>query len=283
MSNTPEEIAVLLSLGLPAFKYKKGDRVWHIQSDTTTKMLPCPDCLDTRKWHVTTPAGTEMTMACQRCNDRMSHDARIPSLKYHVTVYSVRPLTIGQLNNQSHNHAKDRSYMCFETGIGSGSVYDEEQFFEDEEVARDMARIKTEEAEAKKLESPQMLHAQHFSDILVDRAAWMATFSQIYDAWTRAREYRKALEDMIEISNSGSPKCDYDWTSKFSKEDVEAIEELLDDKYKYSDLTKYHKDRNAIELLECVVTGLLTDPAHLDTELLEKIRDMFPTPPQRRE
>lgn len=280
MPNTPEEIAVLVSLGLPAFKYKKGDLVWYIQSTTTTKQLDCPDCLGSRLWKVTTPAGTAMTMTCQRCSDRMHHDIKLPSLKYHVAVYDVRHLTIGQLNNYSHNReGRDRSYMCIETGIGSGSVYNEDMLYEDEHVARDIARIKTEEAAAKALEMPQMMQTMHFSGISIDRASWMASFSQIYDGWIRAREYYKALEDMTKIGGDKSHECERGWTSKFSEEDIESIEDLISDKYQYSSLEKYHKDRNAMELVMRLVESMLKDPAELDMKLLQKVRDMFPALP----
>lgn len=132
-------------------KYSVGDAVWHASTITTAKQHPCPDCKGERKWKVTSPAGGEYEIGCPRCAARFMSDSGL-SLTYTAHVPSVKLMHIGSVQ---HNSAVDswdsgNRYMCRETGIGSGNVYDEARLFETEEVA-----LKAAEAMAAKENATQ--------------------------------------------------------------------------------------------------------------------------------
>lgn len=117
-------------------KYSVGDTVYHAGTTTERKQHPCPDCKGTRFWSATSPAGAEYKFACPRCSTQYSSfdDLR---LDYTAAVPAVTRRTIGSIEvntaRDAYNHGP--RYMCIETGVGSGSVYEEASLFETEEEA----------------------------------------------------------------------------------------------------------------------------------------------------
>ena len=107
-------------------KYSIGDVVYRSGTVSNRKQRPCPDCLGTRKWKATSPAGTDYEFPCPRCGSsyRSNHEM---SLDYSLFEPSITKLTIGsvQYNSADGVHDSGFRYMCVETGVGSGSVYDE--------------------------------------------------------------------------------------------------------------------------------------------------------------
>lgn len=133
-------------------KYSVGDVVWFASTNTERKQHPCPDCNDTKKWNAVSPAGYEYTFGCPRCSARYaSHDEL--SLAYTATVPSTRQLTIGSVRHDSADGWGDgrgpkTTYMCVETGVGGGSVYDENRLFDNEADALICAKLLASEANA---------------------------------------------------------------------------------------------------------------------------------------
>lgn len=115
-------------------KYSIGDTVWYANITTEVKHHPCPDCLGSRKWIATSPAGGAFEVGCPRCAASYQANHAL-SLSYSVWTSTARRLTIGQVRPCSGDHGTHQ-YMCLETGIGSGSLYNEDRLFETEEAAR---------------------------------------------------------------------------------------------------------------------------------------------------
>ena len=126
--------------------FKIGDTVFHASTTRVIKSFPCPDCLGTKQWEVLTPAGTSLKVACQRCSAHYSH---LPSLTYPIFGPSVSKLTIGSIRTDSAAEPSERiSYMCLETGVGSGNIYSESRLFATEKDAEIMAEIIASKANA---------------------------------------------------------------------------------------------------------------------------------------
>ena len=117
-------------------KYSIGDIVYFAGTKTSRKQHPCPDCKGEKKWKAISPAGSEFTFTCPRCGGGYS-GMRELSLDYTAHVPTVRRLTIGSVQYNSHAGSYDHGarYMCAETGIGGGSVYDENRLFQTETEA----------------------------------------------------------------------------------------------------------------------------------------------------
>lgn len=113
-------------------KFSIGDKVFFVSTTTTTGRHDCPDCGGSKVWEAKSPAGQTIEMDCPRCT-RRHYDAGL-SLDYTKSVPWVRELTIGSVRIDTAAE-KPISYMCQETGVGSGSVYYEESLFSDRDYA----------------------------------------------------------------------------------------------------------------------------------------------------
>jgi len=122
-------------------KYEIGDMVYLASTTTERKTLPCPDCLGKKTWHVRSPAGSVFTAPCPRCSSRhQSNDCL--SLDYVAHEPRIEVLTIGSVRTDTAQDPRRRvSYMCSETGVGSGSVYNECDLFETKSEAQSAADL----------------------------------------------------------------------------------------------------------------------------------------------
>ena len=126
-------------------KYSIGDRVYHATTTTEKKRHPCPDCLGEKKWGIKSPAGTEYQIDCPRCSTSYISERDL-TLDYSIFVPRAGALTIGsvQYNSQKGSYDHGARYMCRETGVGSGSVYNEDDLFLTEEEALAAAKVKAD-------------------------------------------------------------------------------------------------------------------------------------------
>lgn len=145
-------------------KYNIGDVVWLATTNVEQRIAPCPDCLGTKVWKATSPAGTDYEFPCPRCATNSSIQEL--SLKYCTYVPDVQKRTIGsvrhdtrhwvgQNENEQDQYQPITEYMCHETGIGSGSVYKECTLFPDEASALIEAEKLAQEANERSHKSDQ--------------------------------------------------------------------------------------------------------------------------------
>lgn len=123
-------------------KYKKGDQVYFGGCEYSAKNLPCPDCLGTLVWTVIFANGDVQEIDCQTCKK----DYKPSGV---VAVNQNRPVvnkyTIGSVR-YNDTDKEPFSYMCNETGVGSGRVYYQNELFETYEEAMIFAKNKSEES-----------------------------------------------------------------------------------------------------------------------------------------
>lgn len=131
-------------------KYSVGDVVYYASTVSTKKKHDCPDCLGTGKWSAQSPSGGEFEFSCPRCTSSYQHDRDL-SLDYTAYEPVAGRLTIGsiQVNTASGAYGHGNRYMCVETGIGSGSIYDEARLFETEAAALAAAQVLADEQNSK--------------------------------------------------------------------------------------------------------------------------------------
>jgi hypothetical protein len=122
-------------------KFSIGDTVYHAWTTTERKQHPCPDCLGSRKWEAKSPAGRVYQFACPRCGSDYQSERDL-CLHYSVFSPAVHCLTIGQVEAHAGGSEAKNKYMCHETGIGSGTVYYEQDLFATEAEAKEAATIK---------------------------------------------------------------------------------------------------------------------------------------------
>lgn len=122
--------------------HKKGDKVYVGQCEYSADFIGCPDCLGTLKWTVVFADGEALEIQCQTCKKGYAPATGTIEIYKHKPI--VRHYTIGSVRfNDTDKYPY--SYMCEETGVGSGSVYYENQVFELYEDALTYAKKEYEE------------------------------------------------------------------------------------------------------------------------------------------
>lgn len=128
-------------------KYSIGDVVYSAGTTIVRKQRPCPDCMGSKRWKAVSPAGVDYEFSCPRCSGSYQSNNDI-SLMYSAHAPSVDRLTIGQVRTETDGQSKV-VYMCQETGIGSGTLWDETRLFPTETEAtaasEALARARDEE------------------------------------------------------------------------------------------------------------------------------------------
>lgn len=110
-------------------KFNIGDIVYHAGITYETKNVPCKNCLGKGSWISVSPAGVKSQVTCPECQGETG--ANIEMIK----VPKVEKLTIGSVRINTADKGQVITYMCEETGIGSGTVYDENSLFPSENEA----------------------------------------------------------------------------------------------------------------------------------------------------
>lgn len=121
-------------------KFSVGDVAWRAGTTTKKHQHPCPDCLGSRKWTATSPAGKSFEVSCPRCSSGYQSNSDL-SLDYTLFVPITERLTIGSIRTNTEG---ETTYMCRETGVGSGTVHNERDMFAKREEAEAAAKIKAD-------------------------------------------------------------------------------------------------------------------------------------------
>jgi hypothetical protein len=111
-------------------KFSVGDVVYSVHVFWGEKRVTCPVCLGTREWTITTPDGETWKTDCSVCMRGFSSTGHVSE---YVDQYTIRQVTIGSVRFDTSE--KDCSYMCVETGVGSGQVYQEKNLFKEHKDA----------------------------------------------------------------------------------------------------------------------------------------------------
>ena len=208
--NTREEGTV--TTGLPVPRFKVGDTVWMARADETHKTAPCPDCQGTGQWAALTAAGETIAVECPRCA-RYSR-TKLPSLTRRIKTVSVQRLTIGSVRTRfdsDHPGLRDAiSYMCIETGVGSGNVYhegrDDRGLYATEQEATEVSeRVRVAE-QAELDQTPQALQAVHYASKPMDTALKERYWNELWGAWRRAQQLCEVIDGVLDDEDVQLPE-----------------------------------------------------------------------------
>ena len=115
-------------------KYNIGDVVYHGCADSVQRAVKCVDCDGTGEVTVTPAAGKPWKVKCPPCYGKGT------LLEYGYDP-KVESMTIGSVRFNSNDAHNPVTYMCRETGVGSGSVWSEKSLHETHEIAARAAMI----------------------------------------------------------------------------------------------------------------------------------------------
>jgi len=175
-------------------KYSIGDVVYYASCTTSKKQHPCPDCLGSKKWKAISPAEKEYTFPCPRCDARYKSEREI-SLDYTTFDPMVTKLTIGRVkaSESPMDYDYPATYMCNETGIGSGSNYNELKLFESYEEAFAAAEKQAKEANDGGVSwvAEQYNKTLEVCDYQLEDAREKVTQNKLYDLEHKFIDFRK--------------------------------------------------------------------------------------------
>ncbi len=130
-------------------KYEIGQVVFAPGCEESSASEECPDCLGSGKVEVHTPSGEIFPVACGMCSYGYFATGQVVRPKW---VPYVMKATIGSVRIDTADE-NPVSYMCAETGIGSGRVWHELDLCTDESLALLLATMqanrRTEEFNAR--------------------------------------------------------------------------------------------------------------------------------------
>jgi anaerobic selenocysteine-containing dehydrogenase len=127
-------------------KFSLGERVYIIGTTSETTKINCPFCAGKGKIEVTSTDGAvTKIISCPICYGQgiTTHYAP-PQYNIIRSAGLVPPFTIGRVTAEWTATAQDLAspplkktqYMCYETGVGSGTCWAEEDLFRTEEEAQ---------------------------------------------------------------------------------------------------------------------------------------------------
>lgn len=157
-----------MTTGMPEPRYRIGEHVFHATTIEGKRSVDCPDCLGMGKWKVESPTGIKIDIPCPRCDGRCA-----------ISAFAWQPytrlLTVGQVRMEwpKASWDSDRSvfqYMCGETGIGSGSIYDESKLFPLESDAEVCAKFLAADANGRIKDRSDQVKFDRINTYTLERA-----------------------------------------------------------------------------------------------------------------
>ena len=215
------------SKGMPQPRFAIGQKLWIAHTHTRQVQLPCPDCHDSKKWPITSPAGDAFEIACPRC--AYSHSGRtrdvLGSLVYSEYAPYARELTVGSVRIDTHDE-NPIHYMCVETGVGSGTLYREKECFGTEPEALAYGQKLADQQNAQPRNALNKLDAKLGSHVTAENALALRFASKLWDAYYVARTNREAL--MEAVSDFGKDRLqELEWTLERAAEDKSPIAAVM--------------------------------------------------------
>lgn len=192
-----------MSNTIPKPKYDIGDTVYVGRYHTTTASYPCPDCLGSRQWEVRTPGGETFNVACERCpKESWLRILEIPTLQYSEHVPYVQKLTVGSIRIDTGNAQSSWSddvvqYMCCETGVGSGTIWNESQLYASKELALRAATIECDEKNAQDEKTPERITKMYGRHLRLCNAAVDHAERQASDAKYKLGYFKEDIAETL--------------------------------------------------------------------------------------
>ena len=137
-------------------KFDIGDTAYLGRADWREHRVECPSCKGSGWWTVVAHSGDlgHWQVTCQVCKDYHIWDDTARgrgTVKQSGREAVVSEMTIGSIQVNTHDDRETR-YMCVETGIGTGTIWSEEDLFHtrDEAIAHALQEVQDNLPEALK-------------------------------------------------------------------------------------------------------------------------------------
>jgi hypothetical protein len=116
-------------------KFDFGDRVYHIGRARKMVQSNCPVCKADGEILLPKADGEQKLYICPECHGRKVNIEYLPLAWAITQVGMIGNIRVELYPNQSRYYKDERKYMLVETGINSGTLYDEKDLFGTEQEA----------------------------------------------------------------------------------------------------------------------------------------------------
>lgn len=241
-------------MSIPQPQFEEGDAVFLATTKRETEQYDCPDCEGSREWTVRTPAGSEFTVKCQRCSHYSRGD--LPSLKHTVYYPEVKALTIGSVRIDSGDE-NPVTYMCKETGVGTGRIYKESDLYARREPAQEAAGEEAERRNEEAGEKPRRVRTDRMADLRLHEALRVEKRAVVQDSYYTLRHLQWDLGDALDMAES---------TREYEREIENALSK--------AEGSSYRDPHPLTDLLEAVLS-VVADPSKSNLDDLEGAYEPF--------
>jgi hypothetical protein len=172
--------------------FKVGDEVYVYRVEHERVPVPCPDCSDTRKWKVTTPAGDSWEITCPRCNGA-KYDFQQPhciEAKLKVEAVTISEISI----RQRKRYQGEEIDTWVEYTFKGGTYRKADRVFathEEADAAGQVEMAKDLTADEKRWKEERERVAKYAGETLLDVVR------------AQARQEKKGLEDKLDALKEG--------------------------------------------------------------------------------
>lgn len=125
-------------------KYNLKQVVYNAYCENTPYSIACSDCDGTGYWEL---ANKDKKVGCHTCNKEGSWHTTPGKITMYKYFPRVNELTIGQIQ-ATVGHSPQIRYMCKETGLGSGTLWNEKSLTDDKLKATEAAKVLAEKQNA---------------------------------------------------------------------------------------------------------------------------------------
>ena len=145
-------------------KFTEGQRVFCVSTGWSERKIICPDCLGKLEWTVTCPSGEVFQHPCRTCTYGWQTTGQVSEWGDHSRIVER---TIGSVRVDTGDKDRPVSYMCTETGVGSGSVYDEKDLFASKPEAEIYAASELERIKGLRMAEEMASRKRRKDDVLI--------------------------------------------------------------------------------------------------------------------
>jgi predicted RNA-binding Zn-ribbon protein involved in translation (DUF1610 family) len=190
-------------------KHSVGDVVWKITSERKVVRFDCPDCLGSKSWECTSPAGQSYEVDCPRCTGSYSpfsgvHGSKIPGLDRAIWHHSVMAGVVTYIKIDKlwdHDEGKARPDYYYLDGSANSYVNGVDLYATKEE-AEAVAKLKNAEELAKDEAKPETIQAGKFSEMTFRDAQVSRLADRIWEGWMAYRWLAEEAGELVRPNGS---------------------------------------------------------------------------------
>lgn len=145
-------------------KFEKGQTVFSASVGWSERKIQCPDCLGQKEWTVSCPSGEVFKHPCRTCTYGWQTTGLVSEWGDHARIVER---TIGSIRIDTGDVERPVSYMCVETGVGTGSIYDEAHVFAERSEAEAWCASELERVKGLRMNEELEKRNQRKNDVLI--------------------------------------------------------------------------------------------------------------------